>query len=280
MRSRVVPGLRLELTEISLGGASLGNLYESISEAQAHVVIAQAWSSGIRYFDTAPHCGLGLSERRLGEALKSYPRDEYVLSTKVGRLHMPSVSPQPLDDHLFAVPAHLSRRWDFSREGIRQSVEERLQRTGMDRYDILYLHDPDISGIADAATTGAAALLELRDEGMVTAMGIGSNSSAAVTELFLRADIDIATLAGRYSFLEQHGADEVFEAVAGRAVVAVGVFNSGILASPRSAPGATHHYQPASDDVLQQAPCLARSPRYTGHRFSRPRSRFPCAILR
>jgi len=257
MLRRAVAGLPLQLTEIGLGGGSLGNLYTAISDEQAQTVVHTAWARGIRYFDTAPHYGLGLSERRLGQALKRYPRDEYVLSTKVGRLLVDNPCPRLLDDDHFAVAGNLTRRWDFSRDGIRRSVEQSLNRVGVDRFDVLYLHDPDLASIPDAALTGAAALIELRDEGLVTAVGIGSNSSVAVTELFRQADIDIAMIAGRFSVLEQRGADEVFEAAAGRAVVAAGVFNSGILASIHPKDGAKYNYRPVPDRVLSRARHLA-----------------------
>ncbi|RFA15721.1 aldo/keto reductase [Subtercola boreus] len=257
MRDRALHGTGIRLTELAFGGASLGNLYTVTSESDAHSSVAEAWRLGIRYFDTAPHYGLGLSERRLGAALGAHPRADYVLSTKVGRLVVPNENPTESDTEGFAVPGDLRREWDFSRDGVLRSVEASLERLGTDYIDILYLHDPDTSGIDDAMTTGAAALIELREQGVVRAVGIGSNSAGAVAQLFRESDIDLAMLAGRYTLLEQHGADRVFEAAGERSIVAVGVFNSGLLSTSRPLPGAKYNYEPASAEILARANELA-----------------------
>lgn len=257
MLKRAVVGTPLELTEIGFGAASIGNLYSATSDEDAQAAVQAAWESGIRYFDTAPHYGLGLSERRLGAALSGHPRDEYVISTKVGRLIVPREDPLEWDDDGFAVPGDLGRQWDFSRDGILRSVEASLQRTGLDRFDILYLHDPDRSGIPDAASMGARTLIELRDAGVVTAVGIGSNDARAVAELFRAADIDVAMLAGRCTLLDHGAYDDVLDAAGDRSIVAVGIFNSGLLSRPRPAPGATFDYAPASEQMLAKAVRLA-----------------------
>jgi D-threo-aldose 1-dehydrogenase len=257
MRERLIRGTDVRLTELAFGGASLGNLYTPTSEEDAVASVEQAWASGIRYFDTAPHYGLGLSERRLGAVLAGHPRGEYVISTKVGRLLVPNESPTPLDDQGFVVPGDLRREWDFSRDGVLRSVEASLERLGTDYIDILYLHDPDLSGVEDAAVTGAAALLALREQGVVRAVGIGSNSAAAVAQAFRESDIDLAMLAGRYTLLEQDGADDVFDAAGERSIVAVGVFNSGLLSTERPKPGARYDYAPAPQDLIERAHRLA-----------------------
>ena len=257
MRERPVAGTGLRLSELGFGAAGLGNLYSETTDADAAAAVAQAYESGIRYFDTAPHYGLGLSERRLGTAIAGFPRGELVISSKVGRLLVPNENPAEWDDQGFAVPGDLRREWDFSYDGVMRSVESSLRRLGTDYLDILFLHDPDLSGIDDAVATGAAALTRLRDEGVVTAVGIGSNSATAVASAFRETDIDLAMLAGRYTLLEQHGADEVFEAAGGRSVIAVGIFNSGLLSTPRPAPGAMYNYEPAPADVLGRASRLA-----------------------
>jgi D-threo-aldose 1-dehydrogenase len=131
------------LTELSLGCAQLGNLYRAITDDQAEATVATAWDRGVRYFDTAPHYGLGLSERRLGAALAGRPRGEYVVSTKVGRWLEPREPAGQVDDQGFDVPAAFRRVWDFSRDGIRRSLDASLSRLGLDRVDIVYLHDPD-----------------------------------------------------------------------------------------------------------------------------------------
>jgi D-threo-aldose 1-dehydrogenase len=257
MRERALPGTALALTELGFGAASLGNLYVETSDEVAAAAVDAAWDAGIRYFDTAPHYGLGLSERRLGAALQGRPRDEFVLSTKVGRLLVPNPEPTPRDPDLFEVPGDLTRRWDFSRDGVHRSVEQSLDRLGLDRIDIAFLHDPEVSGVPDAAATGAAALIELRDQGVLGAVGIGSNSVAAITGLFETADIDTAMLAGRYTLLEQRGVDALFAAAGARRIVAVGVFNSGLLAAPRPTAGATYDYAPASAEIVARANRIA-----------------------
>ncbi|HEY5224098.1 MAG TPA: aldo/keto reductase [Microbacteriaceae bacterium] len=257
MRKRAVGSTSVELTELSFGAASLGNLYHETREQDADAAVAAAFEQGIRYFDTAPHYGLGLSERRLGNALKRYPRDTLVISSKVGRLLVPNEHPTGRDSDIFAVPDELRREWDFSRDGILRSAEASLDRLQTDYIDILYLHDPDASGDDTAVRRGAEALIELREQGVVRAVGIGSNSAEAVTEAFATTDIDLAMLAGRYTLLDHHAADAVFEAARGRAIVAVGVFNSGLLATPRPAPGANFNYEPASQAVLARANALA-----------------------
>lgn len=131
----------MKLGTIGFGAAAIGNLYTAVPPHIAAQAVETAWDNGIRYFDTAPHYGLGVSEQRLGAALAQYPRDEYVLSSKVGRLLQKSRKPH--QDHGFAVSTELERVWDFSREGVLRSIEESLTRLGTDRLDIVYLHDPD-----------------------------------------------------------------------------------------------------------------------------------------
>src|SRR5689334_15858656 len=164
------------LTELGLGGSQLGNLFQESTDAESEAAVEAAWQAGIRYFDTAPHYGLGLSERRLGKALAGYPRDSFTLSTKVGRAL--DANPHPTGSDLesggFAVPDDLVRRWDFSADGVRRSLEESLERLGLDRIDIVYVHDPDDH--ADQAVAEAIpALVALREQGVVGAVGIGMN---------------------------------------------------------------------------------------------------------
>ncbi|MHA7270706.1 aldo/keto reductase [Arthrobacter sp. HLT1-20] len=257
MKSNNIVGSAVHVTELGFGAAGLGNLQTSITDADAAQAVEQAWTEGIRYFDTAPHYGLGLSERRLGAALGDKPRDEFVVSTKVGRLLLPHDAPTERDNNIFEVPGDFKRVWDFSRDGILRSVEASLERLGLDRIDILYLHDPDVSGDPNATQTGAKALIELREQGVLDAVGIGSNSSAAVVHAFKTTDIDTAMLAGRYTLLERHGADEVFAAAGERSVIMASPFNSGILARPRPLPGAFMDYAPAPASVLAEANRLA-----------------------
>ncbi|MET9662224.1 aldo/keto reductase [Streptomyces sp. NPDC006510] len=241
------------VTELSLGAAPLGNLFRPVSDEDAAATIDAAWAAGIRTFDTAPHYGLGLSERRLGQGLRERPREQYTLSTKVGRLLRPRA--RVTGDDLangFAVPATHERVWDFSADGVRRSLEASLERLGVDRIDIAYLHDPDDH--AEKALTEAYPELErLRTEGVLGAIGVGMNQAGLLTRFVRETDIDTVLLAGRYTLLDQGGLTELLPLAAERGVGVVvgGVFNSGLLADPR--PGATFDYTTASDALLSRA---------------------------
>jgi D-threo-aldose 1-dehydrogenase len=247
-----------DLGGLSLGCAQLGNLYREVTDAEARATVDAAWECGIRYFDTAPHYGLGLSERRLGAALAERRRDAFVLSTKAGRLLEPLAAVDGLDDHGFVVPATHRRRWDFSRDGIRRSLSESLQRLGLDRVDILYLHDPD-DFLEDVLETGYPALAELRAEGAVSAIGAGMNQAAMLTELVRHTDLDVLMLAGRYTLLEQDSLDDLLPMCEQRniRVVAAGVFNSGLLARPRPRADAKYDYGDAPPDLVRRARAIA-----------------------
>ncbi|MES9511637.1 aldo/keto reductase [Streptomyces sp. NPDC000609] len=257
MRRNRLGSSAVEVTELSFGAAAIGNLFTAVEPEQAAAAVAAAWDEGVRYFDTAPHYGLGLSERRLGEALRDRPRDAYVLSTKVGRV----LDPLPADatgrggDGLsegFAVPATHRRRWDFSADGVRRSIEDSLERLGLDRIDIAYLHDPDDH--AETAFHEAYPELEkLRAQGVVGAIGAGMNQTAMLTRFLRDTDVDVVLCAGRYTLLDQSALNGLLpEAAArGRSVVVGGVFNSGLLADPR--PGATYDYTAAPLSLLDRA---------------------------
>ncbi|MFB7613604.1 aldo/keto reductase [Kitasatospora sp. NPDC056181] len=242
----------VRVSELAFGAAGIGNLFTAVSDEQAEQAVHAAWEAGVRYFDTAPHYGLGLSERRLGDALSAMPRSEYVLSTKVGRLLEPA---DPGGDDLangFAVPATHRRRWDFTAEGVRQSIEESLNRLDTDRIDIAYLHDPDDH--ADQALAEAYPELErLRAEGVLGAIGVGMNQADLLARFVRETDIDAVLLAGRYSLLDQRGLTELLPLAQQRGVGVVigGVFNSGLLADPR--PGATFDYTAAPADLVSRA---------------------------
>lgn len=243
-----------QLSDLGFGGAAIGNLLGAVDDEAARAAVDAAWDNGIRYFDTAPHYGLGLSERRIGEALRERPRQDYVLSTKVGRILEPVDSPNPADRDTegFDVPAAYRRRWDFSADGINRSIEESLQRLGLDHIDIAYMHDPD-DFVDEALESGYPALEKLRDEGVVRAIGVGMNQIAVPTRFVRETDIDVVLLAGRYTLLDQSGAEELLPAALERGVRIVlgGVFNSGLLADPRAA--ATYDYQPAPPELVQRA---------------------------
>ncbi|MFF1699650.1 aldo/keto reductase [Streptomyces sp. NPDC058257] len=248
----------VEVTELSFGAAGLGNLYTPITDEEAVAALDAAWDEGIRYFDTAPHYGIGLSERRLGEALRARPRETYTLSTKAGRLleeRLPEAVPGPVADgldHGFAVPATHRRVWDFSADGIRRSLEASLTRLGLDRVDIVYLHDPD-DHAEQAFREGYPALERLRSEGVIGAIGAGMNQTAMLTRFVRDTDVDAVLCAGRYTLLDQSALTDLLPAAQerGRAVVIGGVFNSGLLADPR--PGATYDYTTAPRALLDRA---------------------------
>lgn len=232
------------LTRLGLGAANLGNLYRPMSDEEAWEICETAWEAGIRYFDTAPHYGLGLSERRLGAFLATKPRDRYVLSTKVGRLlrEVGNVS-GALDDQDFAVPADYQRVWDLSADGIRRSLEESLMRLGLDRVDILYLHDPERFDIDLADREAYPTLVNMREEGLVDAVGIGSMSVDALDRAARNSDLDILMVAGRLTLAEQPTLRSVLPSAEahGQEIVAAGVFNSGLLA--QSVPSALSRYE-------------------------------------
>lgn len=258
MRRRKIANTGVELTELGFGASVIGNLYRETPPQDAAAAVAAAWDAGIRYFDTAPHYGLGLSERRLGEALRDRPRDSFVLSSKAGRLLVGNDHPHGTDPEGFAVPDTLRRQWDFSRDGVLRSIDDTLSRTGLDRLDLVYLHDPD-DHWQQAAQEAMPALAELRDQGVVGAIGAGMNQSAMLARFLRETAADVVMLAGRYTLLDQSALDDVLPAAQelGKSVVAVGVFNSGLLSRDRPAAGMKYDYQDAPQELLDRARRLA-----------------------
>ena len=248
----------VNLSPLGLGAAQLGNLYRETTEAEAAGAVEAAWDGGIRYFDTAPHYGLGLSERRLGALLAQYPREDFVVSTKVGRLLVDSPETATEQDPDFVVPATRRRVWDFSRDGVRRSLEESLERLGLDHVDVVYLHDPD-EHWHEASTQAVPALVELRDEGVIRAVGVGMNQTPMLTRFIRETDIDLVLCAGRYTLLEQGALADLMPAALERTVgvVIAGVFNSGLLARPRPPADAHYNYAPAPAELLAKANQIA-----------------------
>ena len=247
------------ITELGLGTSPFGNLFHETTDADTAAATDVSWQGGVRYFDTAPHYGLGLAERRLGAALRDRPRDSYLISTKVGRRLVPTPENAHLqDDDGFAVPATHRREFDFSRDGVLRSVEGSLERLGLDRVDILYLHDPD-DHWHEASTTGVAALIELRDQGVVRAIGAGMNQSAMLAEFVRHCDVDVVMLAGRYSLLDQSALDDLLPLAheRGVGVVAAGIYNSGLLSREVVPDDAHYEYQPAPPELVARARELA-----------------------
>ena len=243
----------VEVGGLGLGTAPLGNLFTEVDDEQAQRAVNTAWEQGIRYFDTAPHYGLGLSERRLGAALRDRPRAEYAISTKVGRRLEPVETPTGDDlANGFAVPATLRRVWDFSADGIRRTLEASLERLGLDRVDIVYLHDPD-DHAEQAFHEGYPALEKLRAEGVVGAIGAGMNQAEMLTRFVQDTDVDVVLCAGRYTLLDQSALAELLPAAVarGKSVVIGGAFNSGLLADPK--PDATYNYAQAPGELLDRA---------------------------
>jgi len=243
---------RLQVTELAFGAAAIGNLFTEVDEEAARATVDAAWDGGIRAFDTAPHYGLGLSERRLGDALRHRPRPEYVISTKVGRLLQPVPPPYGPDPEGFAVPATQARVFDFSADGVRRSLDASLGRLGLDRIDIALIHDPDEHG-EQALREAYPALERLRAEGVVRAIGVGMNRARMLTRFVADTDIDVVLIAGRLTLLDQSAAGTLLPLALERgvAVLAGGVFNSGLLAAP--AAGAYFDYQAAPAALIRRA---------------------------
>jgi D-threo-aldose 1-dehydrogenase len=260
MRARSLHGLAV--SEVGFGAAQLGNFYRSTSDEQARAAVDAAWDGGIRYYDTAPHYGIGLSERRLGEALRARPRDEYIVSTKVGRLLVPTperAKAGELDEvNGFVTPATHRREWDFTRDGVLRSLEGSLDRLGLDRIDIAYLHDPDDHWDA-ASTTGVDALIELREQGVLRAVGAGMNQAEMLTRLIDECDIDVVMVAGRHTLLDRTAQEHLLPRAheRGVAVVAAAVYNSGLLSRQVVDHGAMFDYASAPTDVILRARRLA-----------------------
>ncbi|RZU18047.1 aldo/keto reductase [Streptomyces sp. BK239] len=258
MHHRKIRGTAVTVSELGFGGSVIGNLYRVTPAEEAAAAVDAAWDAGIRYFDTAPHYGLGLSERRLGAALRGRPRGEYTVSSKVGRLLVPNEQPRGVDSEGFAVRDDLCRRWDFSRDGVLRSLDDTLERTGLDRIDVVYLHDPD-DHWRQAADEAMPALAELRDQGVVGAIGAGMNQSAMLARFLRETAADVVMLAGRYTLLDQSALDDVLPAAQehGKSVVAAGVFNSGLLSQDRPAEGMKYDYRDAPSGLVARARALA-----------------------
>lgn len=241
----VGPG-RVPVTEMGLGTAQLGDLYVPLEPAEADAIVATAWDSGIRYFDTAPHYGLGLSERRLGRALRGRPRDAYTVSTKVGRLVSGSG------------PA-ARRVWDFGGEGVVRSIVASLRRLDLGHVDIALVHDPD-EHPDEAIGHAVPALERLRAAGDVGAIGVGTSDVPTLLRFVRECDVDVVMVAGRLTLLDHSALDELVPECAERgvAILSAGVFNSGLLAT--DAPDARSHFEYAAPpaEVLGRARELAR----------------------
>lgn len=255
------------VTRLGLGSAPLGGLFTEVTDEAAVATVERAWELGLRYFDTAPLYGYGNAERRLGIALHGRARNEFALETKVGRL-LRVVDDQP-DWDVDRTQEHEGQPFyhgtgpavpvfDFSYEATRRSLEESLQRLGLDRVDIVLVHDPDDH--VEVAIEGACrALADLRDEGVVGAIGVGIDHSAPAARFVREVDLDCVLIAGRWTLLDDDAAKELLPAALERGVriLAAGVFNSGVLAGS-SLGGVTFDYVPASDDIVARVAAMTR----------------------
>jgi D-threo-aldose 1-dehydrogenase len=251
----------LTVTALGFGATAIGGMYTEVSDDTAQDTVAAAWSHGLRYFDAAPQYGRGNGEVRLGRGLAGYPRDQYVLSSKVGRLLRADAPPHPDDYDSTGRPydagaPDVATVYDYSRDGVLRSIEESLTRLGTDRLDIVLVHDPD-DYVDEALATAFPALIELRDQKVISAIGAGMNQTAALERFARESDPDLFLLAGRYTLLEQTALQSFLPLCAQRgiAVVAGGVFNSGLLAD--AGPGARYDYDPAPPDLIARARQLA-----------------------
>jgi D-threo-aldose 1-dehydrogenase len=249
-------------TRLGLGGAPLGNLFAPVSDTEAQALLDAAWTSGCRSFDTAPHYGHGLSEQRIGAALRQQPRETFVLSSKVGRLLTPDAG-VPHEQHGYVGGLPFRQHWDYSAAGVRRSVEDSLQRLGLDRLDAAFVHDCDAAthgANADAVRRqvideGLAALQALKREGVIHAIGLGVNDVKIVLDVLREADLDVLLLAGRYSLLDHSALPELLPLCVQRGVrIALGgAFNSGLLATGTRGGGvARFDYAPAAREWVER----------------------------
>lgn len=267
----------IRCSSLSLGTAGIGNLFREVSDSDARDTLEGSRSAGVTYFDTAPHYGLGLAERRLGKFVNEADRDSLVLSTKVGRLIRDNPSSDGgMDDQGFMVSNRVHRVLDYSYDGVMTSLEESLERMGVDSVDIVFVHDPD-DHEKEALEGAFPALEKLRSEGTIRSYGAGMNQSAMLARFVQETDLDVVMCAGRFSLLEQPALDDLLPLAVERevSVVAAGVFNSGILAREEPSEGAHYNYAPAPPDVLARAQTLAQVCVYHGYSLPQAAAQFP-----
>lgn len=242
---------------LGLGCAPVGNFQRPVSEERAQRTLATALELGCTYLDTAPHYGVGLSEERLGRALAGRPPGSYVLSTKVGR-RLRELEPGeevPPGEGFVDTPRR-AREWDLTRDGIWRTMEASLERLGVDRIDVLLLHDVE-NHVPEVYRTAFPALAELREQKLVRAVGFGMNHSDVLARFVADLDVDVVLCAGRWTLLDRTAHDDLLPVCARRStsVVVGGVYNSGLLADPRA--GATYDYRAAPPELLHRAQRLA-----------------------
>ncbi|QDG76198.1 aldo/keto reductase [Labrenzia sp. PHM005] len=282
MRTRTLGETGLNLTELSFGAGAIGNLYRPVDRDSAMAAMQAAWDARIRYFDTAPFYGHGLSERRVGDFLRD--KDGWVLSSKVGKLLRPVVEAD-IPDHGFVDPLPFTVDFDYTYNGIMKSYEMSLARLGLNRIDILYVHDLEPRGFDEATYKkhltdffggGHLALTELKSSGAIKAFGLGVNEVQACLNILVQADLDVILLAGRFSLLDRRGAKVLLPLCEQRGVsiVAGGVFNSGILATG-PIDGAYFDYAPAPRDICEKVAHIQKHLEAKGHQLPQAALQFP-----
>lgn len=282
MKLRPLGKTGLNLTEISFGAGAIGNLYNHVTNKAAFDVMEASWNSGIRYFDTAPFYGHGLAERRVGDFLRR--RSDYVLSTKVGKM-LTAVPDADVPDYGFVNPLPFAVHFDYSYDGVMKSYEMSLARLGLNRIDILYVHDLETNRFSaaeydrhmkDFLDSGIVALNELKTKGVIRAFGLGVNQVSACMNVLSRVDIDVILLAGRYTLLDRSAELDLLAECSKKSVSIVigGVFNSGILAVG-SKEGACFDYKPASPDILERVRAMQTSLEKSNVELARAALQFP-----
>ncbi len=276
---------RVALGRLGFGGAPLGNLYAALDEAVGLDAVRRAYDLGIRYFDTAPLYGVGLSEHRIGQVLRGVPRDSFVLSSKVGRLLRPLPDP-PAVQHGYVGALPFRVEYDYSYDGALRSIEDSLQRLGMARLDIVFIHDIDRfthgddqpRRFAEAMDGAYRALARLRDEGTVGAIGLGVNEVQVCLDAAAAGDFDGLLLAGRYTLLDQSALTALLPlcVARGMAIVLGGPYNSGVLATG-AVPGAHYDYKPAPPAILDRVAAMEAVCRRFGVTLAAAALQFPLA---
>ena len=256
---RQIGSTGVKVDTLGFGCAPLGNLYHTVSDDDAMALMQSAWRVGFRYYDTAPHYGQGLSERRTGDALRSLQGKDYVLSTKVGRLLRPAGYAK--ERHGFVSPMPFDIQYDYSYDGIMRSFEDSLLRLGLDRIDILLMHDIGVDTHGDtnarlfpiAMTSGYNAMNELRSQGLVKAIGLGVNEHQVCEQALNYGDWDCFLLAGRYTLLEQQSLQTFLPKCEKHncSIILGGPYNSGILATGTMGTSTPYYnYAPAAPDIV------------------------------
>lgn len=247
--SRRLGRSEVQISRISLGAAALGGLFTHVDPDEASAVVHRSIELGVTHIDTAPQYGHGVSEQRVGVAIATLPRRSFTLSTKVGRL---IVAREGADTGWFADAPPSDAVFDFTASGVARSLAESLERLGLDRVDVVMIHDPD-DHLDQAIRETYPALARLRDTLVIGAIGVGTNTTATALRFVNETDIDAVLIAGRWTLLDRSAGDELLPecATAGISVIAGGVFNSGILADP--GPNATYDYLPAPLHLIRRA---------------------------